>query len=78
MGQNLFISNDRPPPNPCWGLIYRTCEFLGKLCSFKGTRRDFLLSISGRVNISLISTRVNDSTQPALRHMLTNLCRCGQ
>ena len=64
MGQNLFISHDRPPQNPCWGLIYRTCEFLGKLCSFKGTRRDFLRSISGRVNIS---TRVNDS-------IITTLC----
>ncbi len=41
------------------GVIYGTCEYLHKLCSFKGSRRDFLRGISGRVHIS---TRVKDST----------------
>ncbi len=60
LGLNLFISHDRPPRKTCWGLFYRTCEFLDKICSFKGTRRDFLRDISGRVHIS---TRVNDSSE---------------
>ncbi len=56
LGPNLFTSDDFPPRNHCWGLIYSTCEFLDKLYSFKGSRCDFLRSISGRVHIS---TRVN-------------------
>ncbi len=58
LGLNFFISHDRPPRNACWGLFYNTCDFLDKLCRFKGSRRDFLRSISGRVQIS---TRVKDS-----------------
>ncbi len=51
LGLNLFISHDRPPRNTCWGLFYSTCEFLDQLCISKGSRRDFLHSISGRVHI---------------------------
>ncbi len=38
-------------------------NFLKKICSFKGTRRDFLRSISSRVHIS---TRVKDSSDVTL------------
>ncbi len=67
LGLNFFISHDRPPRNTCWGLFYHTCEFLDKPCSFKGSRRDFLRSISGRVHIS---TRVKDSILAWFRYLL--------
>ena len=87
LGLNFFISHDRPPRNTCWGLFYNTCEFLDKLCIFKGTRRDFLRGISGRVHIS---TRVKDSSflpeswifrfceeYPFKRHQISNVQYIG-
>ncbi len=66
LGLNLFISHDRPVRITYWGLFCNTFEFLYKLNCLKGSRRYFLLFISGRLHVS---NRENDS-KPNLRQRL--------